>query len=41
MAREEKTELSHEAVPIYIPVFWTVVAIGGLYLFLVALRVIS
>ncbi|MDI6753495.1 MAG: hypothetical protein QME78_03775 [Thermodesulfobacteriota bacterium] len=41
MEGEEKKELTHEPMPIYIPIFWVVVIIALLYLALIALRIIS
>jgi hypothetical protein len=41
MEAEEKRELSHEPMPVYIPVFWAAVVIALFYLFLVVFKIIS
>lgn len=41
MEGEGKKVLSHEPIPIYIPVFWIVVVIALSYLLLIAFKIIS
>lgn len=41
MEREERKELSHHPIPVYIPIFWIAVAIALSYLFLVVFKVVS
>ncbi len=41
MEGEGEKELSHEPIPIYIPVFWIVVVIALSYLLLIAFKIIS